>query len=74
MPRRVALLLLFLVEKNDNRECPLIGREEMGALLGLTTETVSRIVAQFRREGALSVTGRDRCRCNFEALSQYAET
>jgi CRP-like cAMP-binding protein len=71
---RVARLLLFLAEKHDQAESPLIGREEMGSLLGLTTETVSRIIAEFRREGVLALAGRDRCRCDWERLASYAES
>lgn len=71
---RVARLLLFLCAKHDHAESPLISREEMGSLLGLTTETASRIVAEFRRAGALAVVERDRCRCDLKALSHYAET
>ena len=53
--KRVANLLLYL-EKNDNlasNRCFLLGREDMGALLGITTETASRVVAEFKRAGII---------------------
>lgn len=69
---RMARLLLFLVEKHDHGEAPLPCREDMGALLGITTETASRLIAEFRREGLIDVHHNDRCRCNVEALSRIA--
>lgn len=69
---RMARLLLFLVEKHDHGEAPLPSREDMGALLGITTETASRVIAEFRREGLIEAHHSDRCRCNVEALSRIA--
>lgn len=50
---RVARLLLYLHERVGAPVCPAIGREDMGALLGITTETASRVIAEFKREGRL---------------------
>lgn len=49
---RVARLLLRL---SAGREEPfrLLGREDIGAMLGLTPETVSRTIAELRRQGCL---------------------
>jgi CRP-like cAMP-binding protein len=69
---RLARLLLFLIEKNDHGEAPLLSREEMGALLGITTETASRITAEFRRAGLIEAVTGDRCRCNVEGLTRIA--
>jgi len=71
--QRLARLLLYLTEKHDHNEAPLLTREEMGALLGITTETASRITAEFRRGGLIAVLGADRCRCNTEALERIAQ-
>ncbi|MEA3291845.1 MAG: helix-turn-helix domain-containing protein, partial [Pseudomonadota bacterium] len=49
---RVARLLLRQVCGGDS-VCRLFGREDMGAMLGITTETASRIVADFKRKGLL---------------------
>lgn len=51
---RVARLLIWLAERNGTDHCDLFGREDLGALLGLTTETVSRIMAEFKRQGYVS--------------------
>jgi CRP/FNR family transcriptional regulator, anaerobic regulatory protein len=69
---RMARLLLFLTEKHDHNEAPLPSREEMGALLGTTTETASRVIAEFRREGAIEMLHNDRCRCNMAVLNLLA--
>ena len=69
---RMARLLLFLVEKHDHGEAPLPSRDDIGALLGITTETASRVIAEFRREGKIDVHHHDRCHCNVEALSHIA--
>lgn len=69
---RVARLMLFLSGGKDE-ECTLITREEMGALLGLTTETASRAVADLRRKAIIQVTGAgDHCRCDVSKLRQLA--
>ncbi len=51
--QRVARLLLRLVRDRESTECELFSREDMGAMLGITTETASRTIASFRREGLL---------------------
>ena len=51
--RRVARLLLRLVHNQDNKECNLFSREDMGAMLGITTETASRTIAEFKRNNLL---------------------
>lgn len=50
---RVARLLLRLVGDSDPAECSLFGREDLGAMLGITTETASRTIADFKRKGLL---------------------
>jgi CRP-like cAMP-binding protein len=49
--KRVANLLLYLGKSSDfaGNQTFLLGREDMGALLGITTETASRVVAEFKR-------------------------
>jgi CRP/FNR family transcriptional regulator len=51
--QRVARLLLRLVRDRESSECDLFGREDMGAMLGITTETTSRTIAEFKRQGLL---------------------
>jgi CRP/FNR family transcriptional regulator len=54
---RVARLLLRLVKDRQPPECMLFGREDIGAMLGITTETASRTVAEFKRGGILQDLG-----------------
>jgi len=58
--QRVAYLLLYLADGNDVAECYLPTREDIGAILGVTTETASRVIADFKRKGVITL------------ISQYA--
>jgi CRP-like cAMP-binding protein len=72
---RVARLIRFLSGDAGSGECMLISREDMGELLGITTETASRAVAELRRKGVInSFTERETCRCDFAALERIAES
>lgn len=51
--KRMANLLLRLVEKDDASKCYLFNREDMGSILSLTTETASRIISEFERSELL---------------------
>jgi CRP/FNR family transcriptional regulator len=51
--QRLARLLLRLSQHDSTRQVLLPSREDVGAMLGITTETASRAVAVFRREGLL---------------------
>ena len=59
---RVARMLLRLVRGEAEPECLLFGREDLGAMLGITTETASRTIAEFRRQGLLTELGGNRYR------------
>ena len=48
--QRVARLLLRLVRDEQSSQCALFSREDMGAMLGITTETASRTIAEFKRK------------------------
>jgi len=72
--QRVARLLLFLHDRAHGGECPAIGREDMGALLGLTAETASRVVAEFKRAGQVREDVHGRWHCDHEALGRVAES
>lgn len=54
--QRVARLLLRLVRDRQSSECRLFSREDMGAMLGITTETASRTIAEFKRQSLLIET------------------
>ena len=51
--QRVARLFLLLAPESTRR-CRLFGREDLGALLGITPETASRVVAEFKRAATIT--------------------
>jgi CRP-like cAMP-binding protein len=68
---RVARLFLTLVD--DQGECDFFGREDVGAVLGITTETASRVVAELKRQGLLDELRPNRFRCDVTALRELAD-
>lgn len=71
--QRVARLLLRLVKNYDTKLCELFSREDMGSMLGVTTETASRTIAEFRRQGLLKETGNNRFICDLQGLERIAD-
>ncbi len=71
--QRVARLLLHLACPALDGHLPLFGREDMGAMVGLTTETVSRTIAELRRQGLLRDRGANLHECNREHLQRIAD-
>lgn len=72
--QRVARLLLRLGRQNEDHSCTLFSREDMGSMLGVTTETASRTIAEFRRKGLLKdSSGSHEFVCNLEGLQSLAE-
>ncbi len=67
---RVARLLLQLAEGGEVFE--ILSREDIGAMLGITTETASRTVAEFRRAGVLRSAGVRRFSIDRAALTAVA--
>ena len=57
--KRMANLLIYLASQNSDVSFYLPSREDMGALLAVTTETASRIIAEFKRQGLLKTNGND---------------
>jgi len=61
--RRVSSFLLYLDEnkhldhKKHSEACYIPSREDIGAVLAITTETSSRIIAEFRRKNWITVNG-----------------
>lgn len=70
--QRVARLLLRLAEAGDGVSCELLTREDIGAMLGVTTETASRVIAEFRRQGYLTQRGNGAFTCDSAALRRIA--
>lgn len=71
--QRVARLLLRLACPEQDHHLPLFGREDIGAMVGLTTETVSRTIAELRRQGLLRDRGANIQECNREILRRIAD-
>lgn len=71
--QRVARLLLRMVKNVESSECELFGREDMGAMLGITTETASRTIAEFKRQSLLIETKPNRFLVDIRNLGRIAE-
>lgn len=69
-PQRLARLLLQLSD-GDNTVM-LFSREDLGSILGITTEHASRTVAEFRRAGHLVEIGANLFRCDRRQLENVA--
>jgi CRP/FNR family transcriptional regulator len=75
---RVARLLQFLVDLDETRgpgEVTLLSGEEMAEVLGVTPESVSRVLADFKRRDILVAAGdgaAESYRCDLSALSAEA--
>ncbi len=67
---RMARLLLTL----GCDDTPMPSREDMGALLGITTETASRIIAEFRRRGLIQVVKGECIAYDHTAMARLAES
>jgi CRP-like cAMP-binding protein len=71
--QRVARLLLRLSEGREEADCELFGREDLGAMLGITTETASRTTAEFKRQGLLGEIGPHKFHLDLAGLRGVAE-
>jgi CRP-like cAMP-binding protein len=74
--KRVVYLIQYLAaaheQENENRVA-LLGREDMAAMLGVRVESVSRIVAELKRDGILHPLGKEIYEYDRSALKHYAE-
>ena len=71
--QRVARLLLRLAHDSHTSECQLFDREDMGAMLGITTETASRTIAEFKRKSLLAETRPNQFLLDIPNLRRIAE-
>lgn len=72
--QRVARLLLRLTTPAKTSECDLFSREDVGAMLGITTETASRTIAEFKRRSLLVETSNNHFLLDVTNLRRIAET
>lgn len=70
--QRLARMLLQLAEDRPGKPVQLFGREDLGAMLGLTMETASRTVAEFKRAGLMNETTPNVFACDLPALERVA--
>jgi len=70
--QRVAQLLLIMDEffADDNGAFILLNREDMAAMIGIAVETVSRMIAKFKRQKILYRYKDNLFMCNVTALQQ----
>lgn len=70
--QRVAQLLLILDEFFSDKEGAflLLSREDMAAMIGIAIETVSRMIAEFKRLNILYKTRNNRYTCDVAALRE----
>lgn len=67
---RVAHLLLYLSSLSEDGTGFELSRHDMGSLLGITTETASRVMADLKRRGLVSeLPGGKAFRCDRETLA-----
>jgi CRP-like cAMP-binding protein len=71
--QRVARLLLRMVRNEATSECDLFSREDMGAMLGITTETASRTIADFKRKSLLVETNPNHFLLDIPNLQRIAD-
>jgi CRP-like cAMP-binding protein len=67
---RVARLLLRLTQGDGPAKCVLFSREDMGAMLAITTETASRVIADFKRQGLIKKMHDEECEVDVEGLKR----
>ncbi len=71
---RMARLLLTLGCHGPHPENLFPSREDMGALLGITTETASRVIAEFKRRGLIQIEKRECVDYDQTGLARLAES
>jgi len=70
--QRISRLLLMLSKNHPASSCTLFSREDMGAMLSLTTETTSRTIAEFKRQHVIVETSFNEFLCDVEKLEEIA--
>ena len=69
--KRVAHLLIYLARNSTSDFFYLPSREDIGSLLAITTETASRIIAEFKRQGLIQ-TQRYRAKIDIVKLKRIS--
>ncbi|MBK7422613.1 MAG: Crp/Fnr family transcriptional regulator [Propionivibrio sp.] len=69
---RVARLFLHLNGDSGDAICQLFGREDVAAILGITSETACRIVAEFSRDKVINALSSNRFECDLLRLEEIS--
>ncbi|MCK5810305.1 MAG: Crp/Fnr family transcriptional regulator [Cocleimonas sp.] len=70
--KRVARLVLRLSKRYGTNTCALFSREDIGAMLAITTETASRTIAEFKRQRLIIATEKNHYLCDLVKLEEIA--
>lgn len=70
--QRVSRLLLTLSKDQPDDTCTLFSREDIGAILSITTETASRTIAEFKRQRYIVETSFNQFLCDVIELEKIA--
>jgi len=70
--QRVARLLIMLSKGKVGNSFALFSREDMGAMLGITTETASRMIAEFKRQHLIVKVTPSEYQCDLPKLEDIA--
>lgn len=71
--QRIARLLMRLARDTEDGACELFSREDIGSMLGITTETASRTIADFKRRSLLVETQPNRFLLDLPNLERIAD-
>jgi CRP-like cAMP-binding protein len=71
--QRVARLLLTLAAPDLPGPVHLFGREDIGAMLDLSTETVSRVIGDLRRQKIIREVSPNVFECQSQVLQRIAD-
>ncbi len=70
--KRVARLVLRLSKRYGTNTCVLFSREDIGAMLAITTETASRTIAEFKRQRLIVAVEPNQYLCDLIKLEEIA--
>lgn len=71
--KRMANLLLLLVDGKTATDCYLLSREDIGSILSITIETASRTISEFKRQGLMKEITNNHFDLDIAALNAIIE-
>ena len=72
--KRMANLLLLLVENEDSARCYMLSREDIGSILSITMETASRTISEFKRLQLIKQADRNHFDLDIAGLKAITES